>query len=106
MYDMTKYNVDNITSKTWEVKFIDGTLLHILPLSLKETYKIMNCIKAINPENYVLNLQDFALTIINNNREKISYTKEQISSLLNEELMMDLILNYTEWITNELDEKN
>lgn len=101
MYDMTKFS-----SANWEMKFVDGTVLHILPPKLINRYKLVAIIEDINDENYSETLLECTLLILNNNKENIVYDKEKIKSLLSEDNMIDLISHFTDWLNEEADSKN
>lgn len=97
MYDMTK-----LVSRTWEITFLDGEKLHILPWKIKD--KIQCNVYA--KENTLEALINCAMIIINNNKEQKAYSKEQIEKLFDEDLLADFVEKYTNWVSEISDEKN
>lgn len=100
MYDMV-----NILSETWEVKFIDGNILHILPPKLIDRYKINDYINNVE-KDYQSCMVKCISTIINNNKEKLVYNENKLKELLTEEDMIDFIDHFNRWISEVLDKKN
>lgn len=101
MYDMTEF-----LNKTWEIKFIDGNMLHILPPKVKEQYKLNEISETNNKKDYLKNLIKCLAIIINNNIEKINYNEEQLEDLLSENEVLDFFQNYNSWLNKRLDSKN
>ena len=103
MYDMTKYS-----SKCWEVKFIDGNILHIAALNRESYVKLLEMVNNLtNPsETAFESLLECVYLIINDNKENIFYEKEILKNLLSQDLQMEFINNYTDWLIDELKQKN
>ncbi len=103
MYDMTKFS-----AKYWEVKFIDGNVLHIAAINVETYGKLIMMLNSLtNPnETAYENLLECVYLIINDNKEKIVYDKETLRKLLSQELQMEFVNNYTDWLIKEVEEKN
>lgn len=94
MYDMTSF-----IDKTWDITFVDGKKLHILPPKIKDKEKLSKY--AAESEDYVANLIKCLLFIINNNKEMKVYNEDKIKELLTEEQLVNFVDNYINWISGE-----
>lgn len=93
MYDMT-----NFLNDVWNITFLDGNKLTIKPPKIKDRYKLAECSK-IN--DAYKGLIAAATIILNNNKENITYTEENLEELFTEKSLNDFIDKYYEWINNE-----
>lgn len=94
MYDMT-----NFIDKTWDITFVDGEKLHILPPKMKDKEKLSKY--ATESDDYIANLIKCILLIINNNKENKVYNEDNIKELLTEEQLVDFVDNYVIWLNDE-----
>lgn len=93
MYDMSIFLND-----VWNITFLDGNKLTINPPKIKDRYKLAECSKN---DNVYKGLIAAAVLILNNNKENITYTEEQLEDLFTEKSLNDFIDNYYKWIDNE-----
>lgn len=96
MYDMTCFLND-----VWEITFLDGNKLSINPPKMKKRYELMKCAKT---ENIFEGLIQAAYIIINNNKEGITYTKDELEDLFTEKSLYNFMDEYNKWI--EAEQKN
>lgn len=96
MYDMTHFIND-----LWNITFLDGKNLSIMPPKIKDRYRLAECAKN---ENVYKGLIEAVTIIINNNKEKIIYTEADLEELFTERSLNDFMDKYNTWIDSE--EKN
>ncbi len=96
MYDMTHFIND-----LWNITFLDSKNLSIMPPKIKDRYRLSECAKN---ENVYKGLIEAATIIINNNKENIIYTEEDLEYLFTERSLNDFMDKYNIWINSE--EKN
>lgn len=94
MYDMACFLND-----VWNITFLDGKKLSINPPKIKDRYKLA---EFANNENIFKGLIAAATMIINNNKENITYTSEELENLFTEKSLNDFMDKYNKWIDGEL----
>lgn len=99
MYDMTK-----IPKRTWEIVFVDGRKLSILPPKIKNRNEMVELLN--DKEDYLLSLAKCVSMIASNNKDGITILQEEVNELLDEEEMTDFVDNFTNWLTGVVSEKN
>ena len=90
--------------KYFELKWFDGELLHILPVSVKTQRKFMT-LQNVDEESVEAldTLVDIVLTIVNNNKENRKFDREDIENRPFEAIQR-IILDYLGAINSELGE--
>lgn len=99
MFDMTGY-----LNESLEIKYIDGSILHILTPTLYSSYKIRAIANSTEPDSD--RLIEITHIILNHNLENRKISLEEIKNKFPEKLMADFYDKFNDWLQEEAGKKN
>ncbi|MDE6182388.1 MAG: hypothetical protein K2F59_04210 [Eubacteriales bacterium] len=98
MLDLREYKKENFYELTW----FDGQVLKIDVLKQGDLKKVSSISTNTNDENMVDNLLELVSLILNNNKNNIKFSEQEILEQLDIEMMNTIIVGYVQFLANVL----
>ena len=94
MLDLRKYSRENYYKLTW----FDGRVLEINAIKQGDLRKISNVLINGNGENTVEDILEFVTLILNNNKNGIVFSNQEIAENLDIKMMHEILNGYLQFL--------